>query len=309
MLAGVDIGTLTCRLLIAELSPAGYVKEYRSDRRILRLGESVDRKRVLRADAMDRVITTLKEWRQVIEECHTDATIAVATSAVRDARNRDEFLDRVKRETGFEVQVITGEEEARRTMLGIRSGLPASVTDMLALDIGGGSTEFILDGPGRPLMARSIDIGVVRLSERILRHDPPTVEEVNEGREWVRRESADAIADMPCPKGITFVGTAGTITSLAAMAQQLPAYEPARIHNYTLALETVTRLEQQLLSRRKDQRRGMPGLEPGREEVIVAGAIILRTVMETLGTATVLVSDLGLREGLLIDLANRLKQQ
>jgi exopolyphosphatase / guanosine-5'-triphosphate,3'-diphosphate pyrophosphatase len=189
ILAGVDIGTLTCRLLIAELSSAGHVKELRSDRRILRLGENVDRERVLRADAMERVITTLKEWRQVIEECHADATIAVATSAVRDARNRDEFLDRVKRETGFEVEIISGEEEARRTLLGIRSGLPASVTDMLALDIGGGSTEFILDRPGRPSMMRSIDIGVVRLSERILRHDPPTVEEVERARKWVRDEA------------------------------------------------------------------------------------------------------------------------
>lgn len=306
ILAGVDIGTLTCRLLIAELSAAGHMKELRSDRRILRLGQSVDGERVLRADAMDRVITTLKEWRQVIEECRTEATIAVATSAVRDARNRDEFLDRVKREAGFEVEVITGEEEARRTLLGIRSGLPASVTDMLALDIGGGSTEFILDRPGRPSMARSIDIGVVRLSERILRHDPPTVEEIDRARKWVRDDAIGVVADMPCLTGFTFVGTAGTITSLAAMAQQLPSYEPARIHNYTLAVETVTRLEQQLLSRRKDQRRGMPGLEPGREEVIVAGALILRTVMETLGMASVLVSDLGLREGVLIDLANRM---
>jgi exopolyphosphatase/guanosine-5'-triphosphate,3'-diphosphate pyrophosphatase len=306
ILAGVDIGTLTCRLLIAELSAAEHMKELRSDRRILRLGQSVDGERVLRADAMDRVITTLKEWRQVIEECRTEATIAVATSAVRDARNRDEFLDRVKREAGFEVEVITGEEEARRTLLGIRSGLPASVTDMLALDIGGGSTEFILDRPGRPSMARSIDIGVVRLSERILRHDPPTVEEIERARKWVRDEAIGAVADMPCLTGFTFVGTAGTITSLAAMAQQLPSYEPARIHNSTLAVETVTRLEQQLLSRRKDQRRGMPGLEPGREEVIVAGALILRTVMQTLGMATVLVSDLGLREGVLIDLANRM---
>jgi exopolyphosphatase/guanosine-5'-triphosphate,3'-diphosphate pyrophosphatase len=214
----------------------------------------------------------------------------------------------VKREAGLEVEVITGEEEARRTLLGIRSGLPASVTDTLALDIGGGSTEFILDRPGRPPMVRSIDIGVVRLSARILHHDPPTVEEIERAREWVQRETRAARAEMRHAAGLTLVGTAGTITSLAAMAQQLAAYEPARIHNYTLALETVTGLERQLLSRRKDQRRGMPGLEPGREEVIAGGALILRTVMETLEMATVLVSDLGLREGLLIDLANKMKQ-
>ncbi|MCS6290843.1 MAG: Ppx/GppA family phosphatase [Nitrospira sp.] len=304
--AGIDIGTLTCRLLIAELTLVGGLRELRSDRRILRLGQGVDRDRVLRPDAMERVVATLKEWRQVIESYHVDAATAVATSAVRDAANRDEFLDLVRRESGFQVEIISGEEEARRTMLGIRSGLPPGVTDLLALDIGGGSTEFILDRPGQATLARSIDIGVVRLCERILHGDPPTAEEVQEARDWVRNEMAVAVADMLRPSGPTFVGTAGTITSLAAMAQQLPAYEPARIHSYILNLETVKDLESRLLSRSKAQREGMPGLEQGREEVIAAGAIILRTVMEALGKRECLVSDLGLREGVLIDLNQRI---
>ena len=305
ILAGIDIGTLTCRLLIAEVAPSGGLRELRSDRRILRLGQGVDRDRVLHADAIKRVVDTLKAWRQVIDGYQVEATIAVATSAVRDANNREEFLRMVRREAGFQVEVISGEEEARRTMLGIRSGLPPGVIDLLALDIGGGSTEFILDQLGHPSMARSIDIGVVRLSERILHGDPPTAEEVQQAREWVRNETAAAVADMPRPTGLTFVGTAGTITSLAAMAQQLPTYEPTRIHNYMLTLETVKQLEQQLLSRSKAQREGLPGLERGREEVIAAGAVILRIIMETLGKRECLVSDLGLREGVLIDLAMR----
>ena len=307
-LAGIDIGTLTCRLLIAELSSIGHLKELKSDRRILRLGESVDQERRLQVDAMERVLATLTEWRRVIDDLQADAITVVATSAVRDAENRGEFLDRVKREAGLEVEVITGEEEARRTMLGIRSGLPSGVADMLALDIGGGSTEFILDRRDKPPIVHSMDIGVVRLSERILRHDPPTLGEVDQAREWVRNETGDAVRDMPWLREMPFVGTAGTITTLAAMAQQLPAYEPARIQNYTLTLETVKNLEQQLLSRPKDHRRGMPGLESGREEVIVAGTLILSTVMARLGHHEVLVSDLGLREGVLIDLANRLQK-
>jgi Exopolyphosphatase len=306
ILAGIDIGTLTCRLLIAEFTTSGGLRELRSERRILRLGQGVDRDRVLHTDAMERVIGTLKEWRQVIDGYHVEASTAVATSAVRDAGNREEFLSLVKREAGFDVELITGEEEARRTLLGIRSGLPPGVTDLLALDIGGGSTEFILDRPGRPTMAHSIDIGVVRLSERTMHHDPPTSEEIQQAREWMRKETVAAVADMPRPTGLTFVGTAGAITSLAAMAQHLPAYEPARIHNYVLKLETVKALEEQLLSKSKAQREGMPGLERGREEVIAAGAIILRTVMETLGMSECLVSDLGLREGVLIDLARRI---
>jgi exopolyphosphatase/guanosine-5'-triphosphate,3'-diphosphate pyrophosphatase len=190
-------------------------------------------------------------------------------------------------------------------MLGIRSGLPQGVTDVLALDIGGGSTEFILDRPGQNPVVRSIDIGVVRLCGRLLHHDPLTDEEIHQAREWVAKETKTAVAGMDNYQTATFVGTAGTVTSLAAMAQKIPTYEPARIHNYQLQLTTIQELEQTLLSRKQTDRTGLPGLEKGREEVIAAGAIIIRTVMETLGTSSVLVSDLGLREGVLIDLATR----
>jgi exopolyphosphatase/guanosine-5'-triphosphate,3'-diphosphate pyrophosphatase len=252
---------------------------------------------------MDRVIHCLQEWRNIINSYQVEASSVVATSAVRDASNRDEFLVHIKREAGFDVEVISGEEEARRTLLGIRSGLPGGVKDILALDIGGGSTEFILDRQGDKPIIRSIDIGVVRLCERVLRHDPPTEEELQQAREWVIRETKAAVAGMGSCRQATFVGTAGTITSLAAMAQKLPTYEPARIHNYQLKLETIRELEQTLLSRTKAERIGLPGLEKDREEVIAAGAIITRAIMETLGQQECLVSDLGLREGVLIDLA------
>lgn len=308
ILAGIDIGTLTCRLLIAELAPSGTLREVRSDRRILRLGQGVDRDRMLRGDAMARVAETLKEWCTLMEGYQVDASIAVATSAVRDAGNREEFVRLIHRQTGLEIEILSGEEEARRTILGIRSGLPAGVSDVLALDIGGGSTEFILDRPGRTPMMRSVDIGVVRLCERLLRHDPPTSEEIHQAREWVRAETVAAVGEMTLPVGLTFVGTAGTITSLAAMAQQLPTYEPARIHNYRLARTVVEELESTLLARTKSERVGLPGLEANREEVIAAGAIILRTVMETVRIPSLLVSDLGLREGVLLDLATRLDE-
>ena len=280
-LAGVDIGTLTCRLLIADLPTGGKLIEVRSERRILRLGEGVDQTKRLSVAAMDRVIQCLREWKDVIDTYHVNACIAVATSAVRDAENRDEFLERVAFEAGFDVEVITGDEEARRTLLGIRSGLPDGVTDLLALDIGGGSTEFILDRPGENPVVRSMDIGVVRLCERLLHHDPPTDEEVRQAREWVAKETKAAVADMGNYQTTTFVGTAGTITSLAAIAQKLPTYEPARIHNYKLQLSVIQEIEQTLLSRKKTDRIGLPGLEKGREEVIAAGAIIIRTIMET----------------------------
>lgn len=302
-LAGIDIGTLTCRLLIADLPTSGPLKELHSERRILRLGEGVDQSKRLKPEAMDRVASCLQEWRQVIDGFHVQARTAVATSAVRDAQNRQEFLDRLKSETNMDVELLTGEEEANRTMLGIRSGLPREITNVLAVDIGGGSTELIYSQQSQPPVVRSIDIGVVRLSERLLHHDPPTKEEIQQARAWIRRDITEALGAMPRRTGVTFVGTAGTITSLAAMAQKLACYEPARIHNYRLTLETIVDLEQKLLSRSKAARVGMPGLEKNREDVIASGAIILRTVMETLGEQACLVSDFGLREGVLLDLA------
>jgi len=305
LLAGIDIGTLTCRLLIGRVSAEGRLTEVHADRRILRLGEGVDRNRLLRPEAMARVLEVLRDWRSVMLTHRVEGHAAVATSAVRDARNREEFLGRVKQEVGFDVEVISGEEEARRTMLGIRSGLPAGVSDILGLDIGGGSTEFILDRPGRAPVIRSIDIGVVRLTERLLTQDPPAADEVQAARELIGKETEQASLALGERDGVTLVGTAGSITTLAAMAQKLPVYEPARIHNYRLGLDTVRDLEREILSRTKVQRREMPGLEAGREDVMVAGTLILRGVMETLGFSEGLVSDVGLREGVLLDLAAR----
>jgi exopolyphosphatase/guanosine-5'-triphosphate,3'-diphosphate pyrophosphatase len=307
-LAGIDIGTLTCRLLIGRVAADGKLTEIKADRRILRLGEGVDRDRLLKPAAMARVIETLREWRSVIKTHKVDAQITVATSAVRNARNREEFLGRVKQEVGFDVEVIDGEEEARRTMLGIRSGLPAGVTNILGLDIGGGSTEFILDRAGKPPVVRSIEIGVVRLTERMLKHDPPTSDEVQAIRELVKKEAEQATASLGSLDGVTLVGTAGSITTLAAMAQRLSTYEPVRIHNYRLGLDRIKELERDILSSTIARRRSMPGLEAGREEVVVAGTLILRGVMETLGFQEGLVSDVGLREGALLDLAARMQK-
>jgi len=308
LLAGIDIGTLTCRLLIGRVDGNGRVTEVHSDRRILRLGEGVDRDRMLRPDAMARVIETLRDWRGVINSHRVEGQLAVATSAVREARNREEFLGRVKQEVGFEVEIISGEEEARRTLLGIRSGLPAGVSTILGLDIGGGSTEFILDSPGRNPVMHSIEIGVVRLTERLLTSDPPTTHQIQSARELIQKETEQVRTMLGDLHGVTFVGTAGSITTLAAMAQKLSTYEPVRIHNYRLSLDTIRRLEWDILGRTKAQRREMPGLEEGREDVVVAGTLILHGVMETLGFTEGLVSDVGLREGILLDLAERLRR-
>lgn len=306
LLAGVDIGTLTCRLLVARVHAPHQIDVVRSDRRILRLGQDVQQNKRLLPEAMDRVIRTLAEWRLVIDPLRPDGETAVATSAVRDAENRTEFLARVRSDTGFDVEIITGEEEARRTMLGICAGVPAGVNDFLGLDIGGGSTEFIVNRVGQPASVRSVDVGVVRLTDMALRSDPLTGEDVEQARRIVRNHMATVRSSLGALTGLALVGTAGSVTSLAAMAQRLTSYDPTRVHHYRLSLDTVRGFESDFLGRTKAERRGLYGLEPGREDVIVAGTLILREVMEALGYQECVVSDYGLREGVLIDLAQRM---
>ncbi len=302
-LAVIDIGTLTCRLLVAEVSPDGLMHTIDTRRNMVRLGEGVDRTGQLAPAAMARVIETMLEWKTVIGTCGVDRYAAVATSAVRDARNRDEFVEKVKHATGVEVEVLDGAEEARRTCLGIRSGLPSDVRDMLGLDIGGGSTEFIVSRHGQAPRVASMQMGVVRLTERVLHGDPPRSAEIHEAETLVRDLTRDAFREVGDVTGLTLVGTAGTITSLAAMAQALPAYDPARIHRYLLTVSEVRRIERNVFGATRAERVGMPGLETGREEVMAAGTLMLRCIMHELNMERCVVSEFGLREGVVGHLA------
>lgn len=304
-LAGIDIGTLTCRLLVADVHLPHELSEIDADRRILRLGEGVDQHKRLSGEAIDRVVETLKEWREKTTKYHLDRVVVVATSAVRESENRQELLTRIKQETGWDVEVLTGEEEARRTLLGIRFGLPATITDFLGLDIGGGSTECILARKEQSPKVISLDLGVVRLLERAFHHDPPTTQEIGKAERCIDEQLAKVIRAFGTMSNIPLVGTAGTITTLAAMAQYLKEYDRTRVHNYALTLSTVKSLEKALITKTGSERLNIPGLEPGREFVIVAGTVILRRLMETFDLQICLVSDYGLREGILVDLATK----
>ena len=253
LLAGIDIGTLTCRLLVAEVNLSEF-KVVDSDRRILRLGEGVDQHKRLSQAAMDRVVTTLKEWKDRTAKYPLQAVVVVATSAVRDSANRQDFLTRVAQETGWGVELLSGEEEARRTLLGLRFGLPPSITEFLGLDIGGGSTECILAQSGKAPSVISLELGVVRLMERVFHQDPPSVQEIHKAEVVIDDELAKVSKAIGLFHGIPLVGTAGTVTTLAAMAQKLPRYESALVHNYTLTMSTIKRLEQDLMNKTGPQR-------------------------------------------------------
>jgi exopolyphosphatase/guanosine-5'-triphosphate,3'-diphosphate pyrophosphatase len=304
-LAGIDIGTLTCRLLVADVHLPHEFKEIAADRRILRLGEGVDQRKRLSAEAMDRVIETLKDWKVQTTKYDLDAMVIIATSAVRESENRQEFLMRIKQEIGWDVEVLTGEEEARRTLLGLRFGLPATISDFLGLDIGGGSTECILARKEPTPKVISLDLGAVRLLERVFQHDPPKAQDLLNAEVCIDKQLLKVKQVFGEVKNLQLVGTAGTITTLAAMAQCIKQYDRNRVHNFPLTLSTVKSLEKDLVTKTGSERLGMPGLEPGREYVIVAGTVILRRIMETFSFDACIVSDYGLREGLLVDLATK----
>ena len=307
-LAGIDIGTLTCRLLVAEVNLPDRFKEIEADRRILRLGEGVDESKRLSDKAMDRVVATLKEWRKKTAKYSLEGVAVVATSAVRESKNREEFLSRVKQETGWDIEILTGEEEARRTMLGIRVGLPPTISDFLGIDIGGGSTECILAREGESPQGISLDLGAVRLLERAFHHDPPTDQDLQKAETFIEKELRKVGKSLGGVPRFPLIGTAGTITTLAAMAQCLNQYDRTKVHNYEISLFKVKQLEKNLMARTSVDRLDMPGLEPGREGVIVAGTVILRNIMETFKFETCLVSDYGLREGILVDQAKKIKE-
>ncbi len=278
----------------------------RSDRKILRLGEGLSENRKLSAPAMARVIETLKEWRKVIEREQVDAHTVVATSAVREAGNAQDFLRRVEAEVGWAVRVLTGQEEAQLTFLGIRHGIAEPVDKVLGLDIGGGSTEFMFESARAGLVVHSIPLGVVTLTEQMLSADHLSQQQVARARARIRSQVESVRAQLGDVHNSELIGTAGAVTTMAAMVQKVATYERARIHNFRLSLDAVRALEKEVAARTLAQRQEMPGLEAGREDVIAAGVLILRTVMEEFGFEECLVSDYGLREGVVLDLVGKM---
>jgi exopolyphosphatase/guanosine-5'-triphosphate,3'-diphosphate pyrophosphatase len=231
-----------------------------------------------------------------------DDLIVIGTSAVRSARNMKEFLGRVKRETGFEIKPISGTEEARKTFLGVILGIgPIQHPLTVVIDIGGGSTEFISGQGGKPVRMTTIDLGVVTLAEKYLTTDPISPGDFTALETAIEKRLKPICNSIAAEKPFELIGTAGTITTLAAMDQKLDQYDPARIHRYRLKKTSVIRMLKEFLSRTARERSLMPSLEKGREDIIVAGTAILAKVMDLLDCGEILISDYGLREGVLLD--------
>ncbi len=292
-LASVDIGTNTVRLLVADAN-GGSLRFVFQDRAVVRLGEGLSRTGRLKKEAMERAVLALERFKRSCDELGVEKVVPIATAAVREAENRDEFLKLVLERVGWRVRVISGEQEARFTYLGVKRGL--GLSRFLVFDIGGGSTEYICASGS--LSYTSLPMGVVKLTEQLVKGDPPSQAELEALRGAIRG-FLDGLNLSSC-FGVTVVGTAGTPTTLAALDMRMRTYDPERVHGYRLSYARLEEMFASLSRMRAAERLRLPGMERGREDLIIAGTLIVLETLKKFGADEMVVSEWGIREGVIL---------
>lgn len=301
--AAIDCGTNSLRLLIADVDPsAGTLTDVVRTMEIVRLGEGVDSTGLIRPEAMSRALAVTAEYARLVERHGAERVRFVATSASRDARNAAEFVSGVQHVLGVEPEVVSGQEEAHLSYVGATRGLPGvHGRPVLVVDIGGGSTEFVL-GDVDVEAAISVDVGSVRLTERHLVGDPPTSGQVAAARADIAAALDRADHVVQSGRARSLLGLAGSVTTITAHALRLPTYLSARIHGATLSVDTVRRACTDLLGMSRAQRAALPYLHPGRVDVIGAGALlwdlIVERVAETAGIEQVIAGERDILDGI-----------
>lgn len=295
--AAIDIGTNSTRLLVADVGDDGSVTELERRLAITRLGEGVDESAVLRPEPMQRVFDTVAEYVASARRLSPKVVLATATSAVRDAKNGGDFLAELETRFGIATRLLSGEEEAQTTFRGVTSAGPVAYGTLI-VDIGGGSTELTIGGDGVVLSSESLQVGSVRLTERFLHSDPPTDDELAACAAHVR----SLLPDLDPP---TTIGVAGTITTLAGVDLDLQEYDPDRVHGHRLSRDALERLYDKLRSVALPEREQILHLEPKRAPVIVAGAVILREVMDAYLVDALEVSERDILHGIALLAAGR----
>ena len=291
--AAVDLGTNSTRLLVADVDD-GRLDEVARRLKITRLGEGVDERKRLLPMPIARVRNVLTDFRREAEELGAERTLAIATSAVRDAENGEAFLGEVEWSYGFTTRLLSGHDEAQLTFRGVSLGRELA-EETLVIDVGGGSTELVAGGPDGLHFHDSLDIGCVRLTERFLHSDPPSQEELAECAETVRVLLAERVPDEVRPRKA--IGVAGTVTSLAALDLGLAEYDAERVHGHRLHKAGVLAQLDRLASIPVAQRRVLPALGPERAPVIVAGAVILREALDHFGLDGLEASERDILDG------------
>jgi exopolyphosphatase/guanosine-5'-triphosphate,3'-diphosphate pyrophosphatase len=301
MVAAVDCGTNSTRLLVSD----GGRHTVERLMRITRLGQGVDATGAFAPEAVARTLDVLREFRQVMERHGVTRVRMTATSAARDAANRDEFFDAAAGVIGVRPDLLTGDEEARLSFRGATAELDPADGPFLVVDIGGGSTEFAV-GSREPEGVLSMDIGCVRLTEKFLHHDPPAPEELSQVISVTRDYLEDVVRELPAAtEAKRFIGLAGTVSTVAAIEQGLPEYDTDRIHHFVLTRASAEDVFRTLATERRADRIHNPGLEEARADVIVGGTAILVSVMRFFGFDECLVSEADILDGLVLSLVGR----
>jgi exopolyphosphatase / guanosine-5'-triphosphate,3'-diphosphate pyrophosphatase len=313
--AAIDCGTNSIRLLVADVTTRDdgthWLRDVHREMRVVRLGQGVDATGVLAPEALARTRAALADYTAIAVRKGVENARMVATSATRDAANRDEFFDMTKAVLGVPAEVISGDEEARLSFTGAVGDLDPDDGPFLVADVGGGSTELVLgtwDGIKADVTAaRSVDIGCVRLTERCLPSDPPSPAEVDAAVALTGEVLATAFDAVPIERARTFIGVAGTVTTLSALIQDLPAYDSDAIHLSRLPLAAVEATTAALLGMTHEQRAALGPMHPGRVDVIGGGAIVVRTLARALATRagvdTVVASEHDILDGIALALA------
>lgn len=307
--AAIDCGTNSIRLLVAEVDD-GQLRDVHRETRIVRLGQDVDATGRLAPEALERTRFALADYATIAMRAGAERIRMVATSATRDAANREDFFTMVRQTLGADAEVITGDEEARLSFTGAVGDLDPGDGPFVVVDVGGGSTEVVLgdwDGSRADVTAaRSVNVGCVRITERHLRSDPATADEVSAAERFAALLLQEAFADVPVEKARTWVGVAGTITTLSALAQQLPAYDPECTHLSRLSSEQLRCTAKALLASTHQQRAANPAIHPGRVDVIAGGALIVRVLAEELqaraGIGELVASEHDILDGIALGL-------
>jgi exopolyphosphatase/guanosine-5'-triphosphate,3'-diphosphate pyrophosphatase len=306
VVAAIDCGTNSTRVLVSEVVAGAPPKTLERLMRITRLGFGVDATGRLDAAAIGRTVDVLREYREVMDRFGVERVRMTATSAARDASNRDEFFDAAEAAVGVRPELLSGDEEGRLSFAGATAELDAVDGPFLVVDIGGGSTEFVVgEGPGaEPWGARSVDVGCVRMTEKFLHHDPPLPEELSQVISLVGLHLDDVVREIPRIKEArTMVGLAGTVTTVAAVEIGLPEYDRDRIHHFVLTRRAAEDVFRTLATEPRADRVHNPGLEEARADVIVGGTAVLVAIMRRLEFDSCLVSEADILDGLAASLA------
>ena len=302
--AALDCGTNSIRLLIAEKNlGASAFTEISRKMSIVKLGEGVDKNKAFLPDAISRTLAALKAFAAEIAEAKVEKVRFCATSATRDAQNRDEFLIPVAQMLGITPEVISGEEEAKLSFLGATQALSKSDGPFLVIDIGGGSTEFVF-GVEQVEAARSVNIGCVRMSERHFKNDPPNQSEIDSARIDIRNAIAQAAEVVPIKNAKTLVAVAGTATTVAAAALNLAEYDSELIHLAKISAKETRRVSDWLLSLTRQERVDLGYMHPGRVDVIAAGSLVIAEIIEATGLESFTASENDILDGMVWSMLN-----